>query len=107
MKAQLITDAEFDSKVMSGNAPAIVDFFADRCGPCKRMSPIVEELAAEFEGKANIFKMNVDDNPDTPARFSISSIPAILFFKDGREAGRFIGVNKKETLKQLLEKLIA
>ncbi|MCR4819852.1 MAG: thioredoxin [Elusimicrobiales bacterium] len=107
MKAQLITDAEFDSKVLSGNVPAVVDFFADWCGPCKRMSPIVEELAAEFEGKANIFKMNVDDNPDTPAKFAISSIPAILFFKDGKEAGRFIGVNKKETFKQLLEKLIA
>ena len=107
MKNIHIKDSDFKALVLENEMPVLVDFYADWCGPCKRMSPIVEELAAEFEGKANIFKMNVDDNPDTPAKFAISSIPAILFFKDGKEAGRFIGVNKKETFKQLLEKLIA
>ena len=101
-----INDSEFEEKVLKSNLPVLVDFYADWCAPCKRISPIVEEIAAEEEGKAVVYKVNVDENPDTPARLGISSLPALLFFKDGKEMERIIGVKSKQVISQSLKKLI-
>ena len=101
-----INDSEFEEKVLKSNLPVLLDFYADWCTPCKRISPIVEEIAAEEEGKAVVYKVNVDENPDTPARLGISSLPALLFFKDGKEMERIIGVKSKQLISQSLKKLI-
>ena len=103
---ELQDDSSFKEEVLKNNLPVLVDFYADWCGPCKRISPLVEEIAAEFEGKAAVFKMNVDDNSDTAASLNISSIPALIFFKDGKETDRLVGFCRKEQIKQMLEKLL-
>ena len=106
MKDLHINDSSFKANVLENSLPVLVDFYADWCGPCKRVSPIVEEIASEYEGKAAVFKMNVDENSDTAAMLGISSIPALIFFKDGKETGRLIGFNRKEQIKQMLEKMM-
>ena len=83
-----------------------MDFYADWCGPCKRVSPIVAQIADENEGKVEVYKMNVDDNPDTAANLGISSIPALVFFKNGKEMERMTGVRSKENIMRILESLM-
>lgn len=89
-----ITDQDFKSQIEKG--AAIVDFTASWCGPCKMMAPIFEELAAKYEGKVKMAKMDVDDNPETPGHFGISGVPTIIFFKDGAEVNRLVGFQPKD-----------
>lgn len=77
-----VTDADFDSKVESG--VQLVDFWATWCGPCKMIAPVLEELAADYEGKADILKLDVDENPSTAAKYEVMSIPTLIVFKDGQ-----------------------
>ena len=104
--ATAITDAEFEKEVLKSKIPVLVDFWAPWCGPCKSMLPIVEELAKDLAGKAKIFKINVDENSDTPAKYSVMSIPTFIFFKDGEMAQTLVGVKSKEDLKKELEALL-
>jgi thioredoxin 1 len=78
-----LTDAEFDEYVLKGDVPSLVDFWAPWCGPCKAIGPVIEELADEYAGKVQITKMNVDDNPTTPGKYSIRAIPTLILFKGG------------------------
>ncbi|MBC7486223.1 MAG: thioredoxin [Cytophagaceae bacterium] len=96
-KAIEITDANFDEIIKTGQ-PVLVDFWAEWCGPCKMIGPVVEELAGEFEGKAVIGKINVDDNPAISARFGIRSIPTLLVFKNGEIVDKQIGAVPKTAL---------
>jgi len=98
-----ITDTNFDELVLKSTKPVIVDMWAEWCGPCRMVGPIVEELAKEYDGKAVIGKMNVDHNPNIPTKFGIRSIPTLLFFKNGQLVDRQVGAVPKATLETKLK----
>lgn len=97
------TDATFEEEVLKAQGVVLVDFWAPWCGPCRIVGPIVEELAKEYEGKAKIGKLNVDENSNTAATYSIMSIPTLIIFKNGAEIDKVIGAVSKEQLKQKLD----
>ncbi|CAC8495017.1 Thioredoxin [Staphylococcus aureus] len=97
-----VTDADFDSKVESG--VQLVDFWATWCGPCKMIAPVLEELAADYEGEADILKLDVDENPSTAAKYEVMSIPTLIVFKDGQPVDKVVGFQPKENLAEVLDK---
>ena len=97
-----ISDATFDEEIGSSSEPVIVDFWAEWCGPCKMIAPVLDEIATEQAGKVRIAKLNVDDNPDVARRFDVMSIPTLIIFKDGEPQKRLVGAKGKG---QLLEEL--
>ncbi|MDR2945695.1 MAG: thioredoxin [Candidatus Adiutrix sp.] len=101
-----LTDSNFDEEIKKAAVPVLVDFWAPWCGPCKAVAPILEELADEYQGRLIIAKMNVDDNQATPARFGVRSIPNMVIFKNGAEAGRIVGSRPKTDLKAAVEPLL-
>ena len=102
-----ITDANFDELVLKSDKPVLVDFWAEWCGPCRMVGPVVEELAKEYEGKAIIGKVNVDNNPEISMKFGIRNIPALLFFKDGEIVDKQNGAVPKSVLAEKLMKQLA
>ena len=100
--ALVITDANFDEVVLKSDKPVLVDFWAEWCGPCRMVGPVVEELAKEFEGKAVVGKVDVDSNPEISMKFGIRNIPALLFFKGGEIVDKQIGAVPKSVLVQKL-----
>ncbi len=104
--AVTLTDANFDELVKKSDKPVMVDFWAAWCGPCLMIAPIVEELSKEFEGKALIGKLDVDNNPNVSVEFGIRSIPTLLFFKNGQVVDKQIGVVPKSVLLQKLNALL-
>ncbi len=101
-----LTDATFDETLKS-DKPVLVDFWAEWCGPCKMIGPVVEELATEFDGRAVIAKLNVDENPTITARFGVRSIPTLLVFKNGQIVDRQVGAVPKSVLAGKLEAQVA
>ncbi len=101
-----LSDAEFDEYVIKGDLPSLVDFWAPWCGPCKAIGPIIEELASEFEGKVQITKMNVDDNPTTPGKYGIRAIPTLILFKGGEIVEQVTGAVGKTKLTSMLNKAL-
>ena len=104
--AQPITDAEFESEVLQSDIPVLVDFWAPWCGPCKSMLPIIDELTAEYDGKAKVVKMNVDESIETPGNFGVMSIPTFIIFKNGTAATTLVGAKSKEDIAQELDAVI-
>ncbi|MBZ0161027.1 MAG: thioredoxin [bacterium] len=98
-----VTDQNFDEQVTKGKGLILVDFWAEWCGPCRMIAPILEELAVEHEGQITVAKLNVDENRQTAARFSIRSIPTILFFKDGAQVEQMIGAAAKSAIKTKIQ----
>lgn len=94
--ASHFTDQDFAQVTAKG--AHLVDMYADWCGPCKMMAPIFDEVAKIYEGKVNIGKLNVDENPETPSKFGVSGIPTLIFLKEGKEVGRLVGFQSKDTL---------
>jgi len=104
-KVKDVSDADFES-VIGSDTPCLVDFWAPWCGPCKAIGPVVEALADEYDGKINIVKMNVDDNPATPGKFGIRAIPTLILFKSGEKVDQVTGAVGKAQLVDLIEKAL-
>ncbi|MFC2970002.1 thioredoxin [Acidimangrovimonas pyrenivorans] len=98
-----VTDATFDEEVRKSDIPVIVDFWAEWCGPCKQIGPALEELSAEYDGKVKIVKVDVDNNPDSPAQLGVRGIPALFLFKDGQVVSNKIGAAPKAALKNWID----
>jgi thioredoxin 1 len=96
MAEQIKTDADFETKVLNASNPVVVDFYADWCGPCKFLAPVIEEMAKDLAGKADVYKVNVDDVQSLAARYGIQSIPTVIVFNGGQPAKQFVGVRGKE-----------
>jgi thioredoxin 1 len=105
-KPKEVTDATFEAEVLSSKQPIMVDFWAPWCGPCHMVSPLVEELAEDYDGRVNFAKLNVDENPMTASRYSIRSIPTLLVFKDGSLVDQFVGFRPKPELSKRLDSLL-
>jgi thioredoxin 1 len=103
-KVQTLTDANFETTVNQTPQPVLVDFWAEWCGPCRRLAPTVDELANDYNGRVVVAKMNVDENPATPMRFSIRGIPTLLLFKGGQLVEQVVGLADKASLQKLLDK---
>lgn len=104
--AKEVTDATFEQEVLQSDQVVLVDFWAPWCGPCRMIAPIIEELSTEYEGRAKIVKLNVDDSPYTASQYQVQSIPTLVFFKGGEPVGQVVGVQPKNALANLLDRLI-
>jgi thioredoxin 1 len=105
--ADKVTDADFQQKVLENDKPVLVDFWAEWCGPCLAIAPIIDELSEAYAGKADVVKLNVDENPQTPSQYGIMNIPTLLIFKDGKVVDKQIGAAPKPALAKKLEAQMA
>ena len=101
-----VTDDTFDAEVKNSDIPVLVDFWAEWCGPCKQIGPSLEELSDEMNGRVKIVKVNVDENPNSPAQVGVRGIPAVFFFKDGHVVSNLAGARPKEALQSWIEESI-
>ena len=101
-----LTDATFDEEIAGSAEPVLVDFWAEWCGPCKMIAPVLEEIASEQAGKVRVAKLNVDEHPEASRRFDVMSIPTLILFKDGQPAKRLVGAKPKGALLQELAEFL-
>ena len=101
-----ISDTDFDAQVLKSQVPVLVDFWAEWCGPCRMVGPVVEEIAKEYDGKAVVGKVNVDNNPGISMKFGIRNIPALLFFKAGKLIEQVVGAVPKDQLITVIKKVV-
>jgi len=104
--AEFVTDQNFEAEVLKADTPVLVDFYAEWCGPCKMMSPIIDELAKEYEGRVKIVKLNVDENQQTAGQFQVMSIPTLFIFKGGQIADQLVGYQDKGSLEERLNNVL-
>jgi thioredoxin 1 len=105
-KPKDVTDQSFDAEVIKSDQPVLVDFWAPWCGPCRMVAPIVEELAGEYEGRVNFYKLNTDENPNVSMKYGIRSIPTLLVFKGGEPVGQIVGFRPKRDLQKRLDEAL-
>ena len=101
-----VTDASFEQDVLKSTKPVVVDFWAEWCGPCRQIAPMLEELSTEFADRVEILKLNVDENPQTPSRYGVRGIPTLMVFKNGQVAATKIGAMPKTQLHQWVESIL-
>ncbi|MDP8953943.1 MAG: thioredoxin [Actinomycetota bacterium] len=106
MPTLTLSDANFDEEIGSATEPVIVDFWAEWCGPCKKIGPILEQLAEDHAGKVRVAKLNVDENPETGRRFQVMSIPTLVVFQDGQPKARVVGAKSKSDLEAELAEFL-
>lgn len=104
--ANVFTSKNFEEEVIKSDIPVLVDFYADWCGPCKMMGPVVETLAGEYEGKVKVGKLNIDDNEDIAARYGVMTIPTLLILKSGEVVDKYVGVQNKGLITAALNKAL-
>ncbi|MEJ0010065.1 MAG: thioredoxin TrxA [Alphaproteobacteria bacterium] len=107
MATKHVSDDEFEGAVLKSHEPILVDFWAEWCGPCKQLSPVLDEVAKELEGKLTIAKVNIDQNPEAPQRFGVRGIPTLILFKDGKPVATKVGSMPKTQLVEWLKAQIA
>lgn len=100
---QYITDDSFEADVLNSDTPVLVDYWADWCGPCKMIAPILEEIAGDYDGKVKIAKLNIDENPSTPPKYGIRGIPTLMLFKNGEVEATKVGALSKSQLTAFLD----
>ncbi|MDH3638941.1 MAG: thioredoxin TrxA [Gammaproteobacteria bacterium] len=98
-----ITDDDFDDQVLKANSPVLVDYWAEWCGPCKMIAPVLEEVASEYEGRLTVAKLNIDDNPNTPPKYGIRGIPTLMLFKNGNVEATKVGALSKSQLTAFID----
>ena len=103
----ILTKTNFDGEVLKSSMPVLVDFWAEWCGPCKMIAPVLDELASEFEGRAKIGKVNIDEHQNLATEYGVRAIPTLLIFKDGQVAEQIVGMRSKRDLKTGLDKVVA
>ncbi|BAV91837.1 thioredoxin [Candidatus Desulfovibrio trichonymphae] len=101
--AEQVTDATFENLVLKSDIPVLLDFWAPWCGPCRAVGPIIDDLAAEYEGRVRIYKMNVDENPATPTKFGIRAIPTLILFNKGDTVEQITGAVTKAAMTEMIE----
>lgn len=98
-----VKDATFEDQVINANEPVLVDFWAEWCGPCRMMAPVIEQMAQDYSGKMKVAKLNVDENPESASNYGVMSIPTLILFKNGQAVERFVGFRPKQELARLVD----
>jgi len=106
-KPTAVTDKTFEQEVLKADMPVLIDFWAEWCGPCKMVAPVVEELAGDYDGRIKVVKLDVDQSPTVASRYGIRSIPTLLFFKNGQPVNQVIGAVPKQLLQQKIDQVLA
>ena len=101
-----VTDQSFDEQILSAGTPAIIDFWAEWCAPCRAIAPIIKDIADRYDGKIRVVKMNIDENPGTPGKYGVRAIPTVLAFKGGNVVEQITGAKPRKAFEEMAEKLL-
>ena len=106
-KEKVITDSNFEAEVLKSKQPVLLDFWAEWCGPCRMLGPVLERIAEANQGKIIVGKMNVDENQGTPQKFGVQGIPTLIFFKDGQAVNQIVGFQSQENIQNIIDEVVS